>query len=277
MFSWVRSNNIFWWVSLVVSASLILLVLTAALISDPENSQFSWTSLLQEAVSDAGLSLPVNLIGRLSQNDTVYTITVGILFSVISASLLFIFKINSVRKIAIQAIAYGYFENFLIRLVQHCSRAYSAYRIIIVMPTFQLVEYPDVYLEDIKHSLRKLGVTPDIERTDEKFGRYALFVQRKNNPPLPIFIDVPTTLKTLRKILELEADMPAGRVVEHRWWRQRFLHLRREFERAIEQLLPQNSWGNVAFIRSEERDHFEDELRRHIEVNRAGSAGGSNS
>lgn len=265
MFSWLRSRNVFWWVIIAFCFTCICFVVISAVLTNAQSVQFEWLLKLRSQLETIGWMPVFQAVGELMQDDALYAISVGLLFSLLSTGLIFVFKISSIRKVAIQAIAYGYFENFLIRLVKHCTANYPHYRIVLVRPTFQLVEYPDVYMEDIKARLRALGFETVKEMTDENFVRNALFVQRKDNPPIPLFIDIPTTLKTLRKILELEADMPAGKIVEHRWWRTRFAQLCREFEKSIGQVLPTNSWGNIVFIDSQNTAKFEAQLMAEIE------------
>lgn len=233
-----RSYSLGWWSTLFLSGLAILFVILSSIVGDPANQDLALVTKLREISEQSGILRIMELVARFAQNDAIYTITVGILFTLASTAVIYIFKIASIRSVSIQAITYGYFENFLIRLIQHCTKTYKSYRIVIVMPSFQLVEYPDVYMNEIRTTLENLGFDWKLEKSDDSFGRNAFFVQRRDNPPLPLFIDVPTTLKTLRKILELEADMPAGKVVAHRWWRNRFDALCREFQIALSQVSP---------------------------------------
>lgn len=263
MFSILKGRNAFWWLVLVISILLISIVVISNLISEPSNTQ-KWIVSLRNFTQQFWFGGLFSSVGLLTQNDAIYGISVGVLMSLVSLSFIYIFKISDIRKTAIRAIAYGYFENFLIRLITTCTNRHVHYRVIIILPTFQLVEHPDIYLGDIKQILTRKGFKTGIESSDVSFGRQAFFVQRKDDPPLPLYIDAPTTLKTLRKILELEADMPVGKVVEHKWWQMRFLELRNEFRKAIEQLIPPGSWGNVVFIESEDKDAFMKKIEEEV-------------
>jgi len=263
MFNFIRGRNTFWWAVLIASIFLIFLVVFSSLISDPANT-YSWIETTRVSISRYWFASIIDAIGIFIQNDAIYGITVGILFSLVSLSFIYIFKINDIRKTTIHALAYGYFENFLVKLITNCSHKYLHYRVIIILPTFQLVEHPDIYMGDIKRILSMKGFETNVETSDTSFGRQAFFVQRKNDPPLPLYIDAPTTLKTLRKILELEADMPVGKVVEHKWWQRRFLELRSEFQAVIEQLLPSGSWGNIVFIESEDKEKFTRRIEEEV-------------
>lgn len=255
MYSFLRSRNSFWWAVLSASILLIFVVVFSSLIIDPSNT-YSWIETVRLSIKQYWVAPIIEAIGLLTQNDAIYGIIVGVLFSLVSLSFIYIFKISDIRRTTIHALAYGYFENFLVKLITMCSTEHLHYRVIIILPTFQLVEHPDIYMADIKRILAMKGFETKVKSSDASFGRQAFFVQRKDNPPLPLYIDAPTTLKTLRKILELEADMPVGKVIEHKWWQRRFMELRNEFRVAIEQLMPSNSWANIVFIESENMEEF---------------------
>ena len=127
-----------------------------------------------------------------------------------------------------------------------------------------IIEDNEMNLALVKEILSMKGFETNVKSSDVSFGRQAFFVQRKNNPPLPLYIDAPTTLKTLRKILELEADMPVGKVIEHKWWQRRFIELRSEFRAAIEQLIPSDSWDTIVFIESENKEDFSRKIEEEV-------------
>ena len=266
MLNALKSNNIFWWFVIAVGSISITLVVISAFLTGDASGSFSWVATTKSHLEHMDLLRYVNIIGYLMQDDTIYAITVGATLTAISTATIYISKINNIRNVAIKAIAYGYFENFLIRLVQHCAKTHSTYRIVIIRPTYHFVEYPNIYMDEIRSRLRKLGFETTTESTDSSFDRHSIIVQRPGNPPVPLFVDVPTTLKTLRTILELEADMPAGKVMEYKWWRLRFQQLCDEFESVLKQKFPANSWRNMVFLESENLEELEKNLIHQIET-----------
>ena len=262
----LKTENMLWWGVIIFGLIFVISVVFAAFLVGDVSGSLGWTAYVREHLADIGLLPAVNFLGYAMQDDTIYAITVGITFTAISTATIYIFKINNIRKIAIRAIAYGYFENFLIRLVQHCAKTHIHYRIVIIRPTFHFVEYPDIYMDEIRSRLKKLGFVTSTETTDSSFDRHSIIVQRPGSPPVPLFVDVPTTLKTLRMILELEADMPAGRVMEYKWWRDRFHKLCGEFEDVLKQKFPSNSWRNLIFLDSENLETLEKEIIKLIEA-----------
>jgi hypothetical protein len=235
----------------------------SSVVADIEN-QSRTAAFARSFVDDSALETLIYEIGAYQQSDAVIGAAIAILTSTIMLSYIHIGKIPNIRRIAIEAIAYGYYENFLIGLAQFCSDTYTDYRIIIIVPDFQLVETPKFYINRLKKVIKDLGFEMTIQQTDQDFGRHAYLVFKKDHPPLPLYVDIPTTMRVLTRILELEAHMPVGKLVERKWWRKRFSELAHDFANVIRNYMPEDDWGNVVFIESSNKEDFIQKLKREI-------------
>lgn len=261
--AWLRANAGVWWAVLLVSGFALIVVVLATLVADAANQTDSMTAL-RGFLAGTALGYVIGEVGVWANNDTVAGILMAVFSSAISLSVVYIFKVPNIRRTAVQVIGYGYYENFLLRLVKHCADEGQPYRIIVALPSFQLVEDPDVYFKDIEIMIQGMGFNLQVVESDNKFRRQAFYVQKLEGKALPLYIDVPTTLKTLRKILELEADMPVGKVVGFEWWEARFLQLRKDFQKVIEERMKQGSWGNLVFIDAADKAEFKRRIEEEI-------------
>lgn len=256
----LRSRLWFWYLALVVSLAVLVLMALGSFVETPEiGSEIS--PLIQQ---NAGESIHTLLLvfGRIAENDVFGALLISGCSVVITLAFIHITKIPDIRRTAIRALATGYYENFLIGVVDALSRRKEKFLIIIVLPNFTLIERPNVYWKGFKDVIGELGFELQQEEVDTDFGRSILTVHKAGNPSLPIRVDMPTTMKMLKIILELESDMPVGRGVEYQWWKDRFIELRDEFQRTIEQYLPEDDWGNIVFVKGDTKKEFEAQLRQ---------------
>lgn len=248
--AYLMTHRALWWLVLVACVLFLVLVVIATLTIDQTN-QSAIADFLRAQTQLLGLKAIMTEIGTLAANDALLAVIMSGLSAFISLSLIYIYKIPDIRRVGIYGIAYGYFENFLRKLILHCVETHTAYRIVIVLPTATLLKDPEVYIADLRRHIANLGYSMQTVQADEKFGRHAFFIQRKENPPLPIYVDVPTTLRSLIKILELEASTPVGQLSDPKWEAARFVQLRNDFATALKSYLQENSWGNVVFVDAE--------------------------
>jgi hypothetical protein len=117
----------------------------------------------------------------------------------------------------------------------------------------------------LKTVIVDLGFKLEESESDEIFGRRIFTIYKRDNvASLPVFIDLPSTLKVVRKIIELEAHMPAGRVSRRKWWRRRFNELRNEFKESLLDHIGDPKWGELSFIEGDTVDEFTKKLEKVI-------------
>ena len=83
---------------------------------------------------------------------------------------------------------------------------------------------------------------------------------KSDGKEIPIFIDMPTTLTNLKKIIELESHSPIGKVQDTRNVKDRFYILRDQFRSELENYVNEHDWGNVRFIEGKSVRKFEEEI-----------------
>ncbi len=256
----LRSRLWFWHLVLIVSLVVLVLMGLGSFAEAPELGPAVSSRVLAVAGQTA-LDLLL-VFGRIAENDVFGGLLISGCSVLITLAFIHITKIPDIRRTAIRALATGYYENFLIGVVDALSRRKEKFLIIIVLPNFTLIERPNVYWKGFKDVIGELGFELQQEEVDTDFGRSILTVHKAGNPSLPIRVDMPTTMKMLKIILELESDMPVGRGVEYQWWKDRFIELRDEFQRTIEQYLPEDDWGNIVFVKGDTKKEFEAHLRQ---------------
>lgn len=255
-------QQFFWGIILVTCTTLIIFTLASSIIVDE-----SWQKLdgVRKWLTGHWLENWVYAFGMSAQNDGLYGIFIGSLFSFMSLSFIYLFKIPHIRETTIQAIASGYYENFLSKVIESAHREYSNFRTIIVLPSYELVENPDIYWSRLKSIIEGMGFKLEESRSDEIFGRRIFTIyKRGSDSSLPVFIDLPSTLKVIRKIIELEAHMPAGRVSRRKWWRRRFQQLRNEFKSSVIDHVGDPKWGRLLFVEGDTVDDFSEKLKKII-------------
>ena len=255
MFQYIRLLRPFWWTVASFCVIGIGCMVVSALISDP---QFTTKTViwLRNQLDETRLGILFYALGEVQENDIIETASLAALTSVLSTSLIYIFKIPNIRRTAIRAIVFGYYENFLKKLVSYANKSHRVYRIVIVIPRYELVSQPELYWEGIKTQISRLGFNLSTIETDAAFGRNTYIIDRHSSASLPIFVDVPTTTRTLQEILELEADMSVGRGRNERWFRLRFEQLRDEFSEALKAYYPEDALPSLRFITPMSHDDF---------------------
>ncbi|KIN71284.1 STING domain-containing protein [Sulfitobacter guttiformis] len=262
MFDFLSTRQWAWKLLWLVSFLAILTVLFSSIMV--EKDAFPLSSYLSRTLENTAIGPLLASIGGLAQNDGIFGIVIGGLFSVLSISSIYILKIPNIRNTAVQALAWGYYENYLSNVVQKIAADTPNFRIVIVLPSYELVERPQFYWARLKVVISRLGFGLDNVRTDDVFGRDVFTIQKQEAPPLPLFVDLPSTMKVIRRILELEAHMPAGRVARQKWWRSRFKELRAEFRASLIDFFGDEDWGNLVFIEGDNTEQFAKDLRKVI-------------
>lgn len=252
----IRSQPYFWWLVLFGSAILLIALFVIGIASDTE-SKSSVSIRLREVLGDGFPSIVVREIGPLVSNDLAAGGMIAFLSSMISISIIYIFRIPAIRETSIRVIAFGYYENFLKKVVSHASREHGTYRVCVILPQFELVSQPDLYWEGMRQHLRRIGFEVRPVTADQAFFRNTYLVMKKSNPDLPIFVDVPTTTRTLQEILELEADMPVGKSKNTKWFRSRFNELRDAFGEALRSYYPEQSLRSLVILAPTSEQEFE--------------------
>ena len=256
MWQRLRLLKPFWWVVLIASVVGLLFVVLSSLVADSTNQTRSaiW---LRETLGTGWLRDVAEEFGPFASNDLVAAALIAALSGFWTTALIQIFKIPAIRRTAIQAIAFGYYENFLRKLVSFARANHTVYRIGIIMPKFELVAQPELYWEGVKAHIARLGFEMQTVETDASFGRNTHVILKRESPPMPLYIDVPTTARTLQEILELEAHMPVGRARNLGWFKRRFDQLRDEFSSAIRDYYPEDALRSLVFITPTSEEDFE--------------------
>lgn len=256
------SRQWLWKIVWIASVLGILVALVGSLAYDPSANMVS--DAIRNILGDGRAYRFLVEIGSLAQNDGLFGILIGGLFSIVSIASIYIFKIPNIRNTSVQALAWGYYENYLSNVVAKIASDSPNFRIIVVLPSYELVERPEFYWARLKVVISRLGFGLENLRTDDVFGRDVFTIQKSEAPPLPLYVDLPSTMKVMRRILELEAHTPAGRIARQRWWRSRFRELRDEFKESLIDFFGDEGWGNLVFIEGDNTEKFAAELRAII-------------
>lgn len=262
MFEFLSSRQWAWKLLWIASLLGIGIILVSSIIAD--GAAYPLSAMLSNSLGSGPLGPFFKSIGGLAQNDGIFGIVVGGLFSVLSIASIYILKIPNIRNTSVQALAWGYYENYLSNVVQEIASESPNFRIVIVLPSYELVERPKFYWARLKVVISRLGFGLENVSTDDVFGRNVFTIQKQEAPPLPLFVDLPSTMKVIRRILELEAHMPAGRVARQRWWRVRFKELREEFRASLVDFFGDEGWGNLVFIEGDNTEQFAKDLQKVI-------------
>lgn len=262
----IRFYTIFWWVILILSVWALVLMAISGLVADLGNTSIV-ALYLRDMVSGSGLSFVVQEIGGLVSNGVVSGVLFGSLSAAITLSLIYIYKIPSIRRIAIQILAAGYYENFLHQVIQkvYSQTGSTNNSVIIILPGFALVENKSIYWNSFQSFAEKHGFKFVQETTDVDFGRHVFTIQKNDKSPIPIFIDMPTTLTNLKKIIELEEHSPVGTTSSRKRIKERFYFLRDAFEEELRTYVREHDWGNVRIVEGRSLRGFEQEIGEIME------------
>lgn len=262
----IRFYSIFWWGVLSLSILLMLLIAVAG-ISFDESNQSMVSAFFRDRVDGAGLSWLFRELGSLVSNGVVSAVLFGFLSAAVTTSLIYIYKVPAIRRISIQILAAGYYENFLHRVIQkvYSQAGSSKNSVIIILPGFALVENKSIYWKSFQSFAEKHGFRFVQETTDSDFGRNVFTIQRNDKAPIPIFIDMPTTLTNLKKIIELEEHSPVGSTTSRNRIKERFYFLRDAFEDELRTYVREHDWGNVRIVEGRSLRGFEKEISEIME------------
>lgn len=257
----LKSKRVFWWIVLIGSITGLILIFISSVVADLEN-QTSSANYLRGLIDKTFIARVVYEVGTYSTNDAVSAVSIGFLSSLIPLSFIYLFKIPEIRRIAIQAIVNGYYENFLKSVIEkvHAQGGDIENRVIIILPSYELVENKNIYWGHFRRITERLGFSFVQETTDRDFGRNIFSIQKLDSSPLPVFIDMPTTLTTLKTIIELEEDSPVGVIAERSSVKRRFFSLRSQFQQELAKYVREGDWGNITFVEGETLEKFEKEI-----------------
>lgn len=250
-----------WWLVLIFAVGMLVLIGVSSVVADTANETASALWLREQLIGSPLLAL-MEEVGVYSRNDGVSAISIGVLSSLIPLSYIYLFRIPAIRRTVIQVITSGYYENFLASVIEkiYASGADIERSVLIILPSYELVSNKKLYWGKYRAVLQRHGFQLVQETTDDDFGRNIFLIQKLENPPLPVFVDMPTTLSNLKKIIELEDNSPAGEVTARRWHKQRFLELRNQFREELEGYVAESDWGNIRFIEGDTLAEFEGAL-----------------
>ncbi len=264
MFRRLFDHRLFWYLILALCVlGLLGMVFGSVYLSDDYQSGLA--RFIRSSIDLFGAGSLIREMDVLLNNDIISGTVIAALSSVMTLAWLHISKIKNMRRMAVEVLAYGYYDNFIKKLIRHCYQEYEAFRILIILPSHELIEEPDFYKAELTRFFKREGFELKDTRSDEGFARNAYFIQKKESPvSLPLFVDFPTTTRSLSKVLELESDTPIGKLKNIDWARRRFTVLIDYFVQALRGYLSTESFGNVRFIISTDARDFTSKVSHEI-------------
>lgn len=255
------NSPLFWWSVLTFSVCGLLTIGVSSFIADLSNHTVL-ANYLRGALNGTRTLAFINEIGIYATNDAISGVSIGLLSSLIPLSYIYIFRIPEMRKMAIRILTAGYYENFLSGVIDtiHAKGASLESTVLVILPSYDLVDNKIRYWNHFKRSLAKYNFQLETEVSDKEFGRQVMYVYRTDGYRVPIFLDMPTTLTNLKRIIEFEDNSPAGTTSERKWKKQRFRELRTQFRDELSTYVIERDWGNIRFIEGSDLSDFEKEL-----------------
>ncbi len=262
----LKGSQTFWAILLVLSVLFFVFAFLAPLYTDA-NNQSGLAQTLRVWVDGSVLQPLFQAFGSFAANSTIMDVLLSLTAAAIPFAAIYLFKMPNMRRIAIASLTYGYYQNFLRRLVNHCYVNHDHYRVLIIIPSYELIEEPDEYIRNFKRMLERKGFVLTTTNSDNKFARNAFLVERKLSPePLPLYLDVPTTMRSLTKVLELEVNSSMGQLQNIKWARARFRQLTTYFIDEVRAQLTEEAACNVRFVFSENKAEFETMLTAEVDA-----------
>ncbi len=185
-------------------------------------------------------STPSDPLGRhssytwLSTRTPINATTIGwlesIFFACLGLGFTFCFVVCRQRKAVIAALAAGYWRSHLEGALKWFTEQDAAPRIIILKPTFKVLEDVGYFENEIVRSLRQGRPELDIEpQTVGEPPRTAWTLKDRNGTNVAVIIDFARNLTALKDLVESEAFGPVGKV----FWppRSKYEFLRDEYFR----------------------------------------------
>jgi hypothetical protein len=182
LFEFLSSRQWAWKLLWIASILLLVVIILSSVIADGQ--AYPLSQFLNEKLGAGPLAPALQSIGGLAQNDAIFGIVVGGLFSILSIASIYILKIPNIRSTSVQALAWGYYENYLSNVVQEIAAESPNFRIVIVLPSYELVERPKFYWARLKVVISRLGFGLENVRTDDVFGR-DFFYHPETRGPTP--------------------------------------------------------------------------------------------
>lgn len=255
----------FWWFILVSAIIGLVIIAISSIVSDPDNTD-SFANFFRTNLNSTVLDF-MSAISIYSKYEVTSSIVIGFLLSLLPLSYIYLFKIPDIRKMAITILTAGYYENFLSGVINtiHKSGGNQNNAVLIILPSYELVGNKKLYWERFTNVIALHDFHLKEQTTDKDFGRNILHIYRKDGSPFPIFLDMPTTLTNLKKIIELEDNSPAGSITDRKWRKQRFFELRKQFQDELTKYVEESDWGNIRFIEGTTLKAFEEQLNDVIQ------------
>lgn len=250
-----------WWGTLFISVLCLAILILSTIVIEPEGNSVI-ADAVRPLVTDKWYEGLLIEIGTLANNNAISASIIAFFTAAITTSTIYIFKIPEIRRISIQIIAAGYYENFLHGVIKKVYSDIGSVEnsILIILPGYSLVESKKLYWDSFRSFAEKHGFVFSQETTDSDFGRNIFTIMRKDGEKIPIFLDMPTTLTNLKKIIELEEHSPVGTLRDVGSVKKRFYLLRDQFQEEIRQYVDEHDWGNVRFIEGKSVRKFEQEI-----------------
>lgn len=257
----LRYKPWFWWGVLLFAVVGLLIIGASSFIADPANNS-SLASYLRQSLDGSSLLLVINEVGVYATNDAISGVSIGLLSSLIPLSYIYLFRIPEMRKMAIRILTAGYYENFLSSVIDtiHEKGERLESTVLIILPSFDLVDNKVRYWNHFKRALAKYDFKLQTQVSDKDFGRQIMYIYRADGSLVPIFLDMPTTLTNLKRIIEFEDDSPVGTASEREWKKKRFFELRDQFKSELSTYVKERDWGNIRYIEGADLKDFENEL-----------------
>jgi hypothetical protein len=260
-------NRVFWSFVLGLSCLSMLVILVSGLLVDTVYD-WSWLERFRTLLAGyPGLDRALRVTGALTENDLILSAFIALFSGVSTIALTFIRQIFVMRRVGVRILVDGYFNNFLSKVIRNVisMAGRSQNRVAIILPSFDFMTEKEAYWGKFVAVLEYKGFSLKTERTDVQFGRDIFVIYSRDGEKLPIFVDLPTTMTGLRKIIQFETGVTRGDLSDHRWAATRFYVLRDQFRNELEKYVKENDWGNLTFIEGQTMDRFEKELDEFLD------------
>lgn len=256
----ISLKPLFWWSVLAFAIFGLTVIFISSIVSDPENTD-GFANFFRTNLNGSVLSF-MSAISVYSRYEVTSTIVIGFLLSLLPLSYIYLFKIPDIRRMAITILTAGYYENFLSGVINtiYKNGENQNNAVLIILPSYELVGNKKLYWERFKNIIALHEFRLQEQTTDKDFGRNILHIYRKDGSPFPLFLDMPTTLTNLKKIIELEDNSPAGSITDRKWHKKRFFELRKQFQDELTSYVEESDWGNIRFIEGTTLQAFEQQL-----------------
>jgi hypothetical protein len=260
-------NRTVWVFVFIVALALLTLVFISSLYVDAGLTFWPLPIVRQWIGEVPFLENLLTQVGEAVSNDAILSAVIAILSAAIPLSIVYAFQMPALRKISVRILVDGYYENFLSGVIADVYQKAGNIdnRIGIVLPGYRLVTDKKRYWTTIENVIQRKGFTFETHRTDKDFGRSVFVILNKQGEKLPVYLDLPTTLTGLNKVIEFETGQSRGDLSDRKWSERRFYFLRDLFRTELEKYVVEDDWGNIKFLEGKSLKVFEAELSAFLE------------